>query len=246
VATIIQSPYGTGGLYSLIVVLIALQVFSSVTDKEGGGMVLTEREFVKVLVGTSLRLLGVVGAVLVWVVIYLAIQGNPWFTFTEHAFSELGSPMADDPEVFNTGLIVLGGLFSLYAVALIQDASNKVETVGGAFTLLAGLFLTLIGVYPSGTAPHTFVSLWFFIQADIAIIAWGIGILWSDWRRLGAAVIGIGVVGPLIAAAVPWPSIAVVEAYGIVLMDAWVVLMLRVQYVRLKRAPTTYVRFEPR
>jgi signal peptidase I len=246
VITAIRSPYGMGIIFSSIIVLIVVEVVSSVTGTEDGGRASKRGEALTVLGGMSLRLLGVVGAVFAWVVIYLAIQRNPWFAVTEHAFSDLGGPMADDPGVFNTGLMVLSGLFSLYALTLIQDARNKVETVGGAFALLAGLFLTLIGVYPSGTDPHTFVSIWFFIQADIAITAWGLGILWSGWRRLGAAFIGIGVVGPLIAVAIPWPSIAVVEVYGIVLIDVWVALMLRIQYVRLKRAPATYLRFTPR
>ncbi len=205
-----------------------------------------ELVFIRTLVGMPLRLIGVVGAVLAWVVIYLAIQRNPWFIATEHAFSDLGGPLANDPAFFNTGLIGLGGLFSLYALILLQDAINKVETVGSAFALVAGVFLILIGVYPSDTTPHAFVSLWFFVQVDLAITAWGIGMLLSGWDRIGAVVTGIGVVGPLIAVAAPWPSIAVVEAFGIALIDVWVTLMLRVHWVRLKRPPATYVRFSPR
>jgi len=203
-------------------------------------------EFIRALVGTPLRLIGVVGVILAWVVIYLAIHRNPWFIFTEHAFSDLGGPMANDPGLFNVGLIVLGGLFSLYALVLLQDAINKVETAGGSFALLAGIFLALIGVYPSGSTPHTFVSLWFFVQADIAITAWGFGILLSGWDRFGAVVTGIGVLGPMIAVAATWPSIAVVEAYGIALIDVWVALMLRVHYVRLKKPHATYRHLEPR
>jgi hypothetical membrane protein len=204
-----------------------------------------ELDFIKALVGKPLRLVGVAGVILAWVVIYFAIRDNPWFVFTEHAFSDLGGPMAEDPRIFNNGLIVLGGLFILYSLTLVRDAINKVETVGGAFALMAGVFLALIGVYPSGTTPHTFVSFWFFVQADVAVTVWGIGILLSGWDMFGAVFTCIGIVGPMIALAVTWPSIAVVEAYGIVLIDAWMVLMLRVHYVRLRKPQTTYVRFEP-
>jgi hypothetical membrane protein len=203
-------------------------------------------EFIRDLAGTPLRLIGGVGVILAWVVIYLAIHRNPWFIFTEHAFSDLGGPMANDPGFFNVGLIVLGGLFSLYALVLLQDAINKVETAGGAFALLAGIFLALIGVCPSGTPPHTFVSLWFFVQADIAITAWGIGILLSGWDRFGVVFTGIGVVGPMFAVVATWPSIAVVEAYGIALIDVWVVLMLRIHSVRLTKPHVTCRHFEPR
>ncbi len=202
--------------------------------------------FVRTLVRTPLRLVGIGGAVLAWVVIYLAVQRNPWFIVTEHAFSDLGGPLATDPGFFNTGLIGLGGLFALYALTLIQDAMNKVEAVGGAFAVVAGVFLTLIGVYPSGTAPHAFVALWFFVQADLAITAWGVGMLLSGWDRVGALFLGLGVGGPLIAVAAPWPSLAVLEAFGIALIDVWVALLLRVHAVRLRQPPATYVRFPPR
>jgi hypothetical membrane protein len=204
-----------------------------------------EQDSIKALVGKPLRLAGVAGAILAWVVIYFAINHNPWFVFTEHAFSDLGGPIAEDAEIFNNGLIVLGGLFILYALTLIWDANNKVETVGGAFALMAGIFLALIGVYPSGTSPHTFVSIWFFVQADVAITVWGIGILLSGWDVFGLVFTCIGIVGPLIAVVATWPSIAVVEAYGITLIDVWVVLMLRVHYVRGKKPRATFIHFRP-
>ena len=218
----------------------------TVDDRVDRRMASKDLTVVRTLVRTPLRLIGIGGAVLAWVVIYLAVQRNPWFIVTEHAFSDLGGPLASDPGFFNTGLIGLGGLFSLYALTLIQDATNKVEAVGGAFAFLAGVFLTLIGVYPSGTAPHAFVSLWFFVQADLAITAWGIGMFLSGWDWVGAICIGLGVGGPLIAVAAPWPSLAVVEAFGIAVIDVWVAFMLRVHYVRLRRPPATYVRFTPR
>lgn len=204
-----------------------------------------EQDSIKALVGKPLRLAGVAGAILAWVAIYFAINHNPWFVFTEHAFSDLGGPIAEDAEIFNNGLIVLGGLFILYALTLIWDANNKVETVGGAFALMAGIFLALIGVYPSGTSPHTFVSIWFFVQADVAITVWGIGILLSGWDVFGLVFTCIGIVGPLIAVVATWPSIAMVEAYGITLIDVWVVLMLRVHYVRWKKPRATFIHFRP-
>jgi hypothetical membrane protein len=124
----------------------------------------------------------------------------------------------------------------LYSLALIMDAVNKLEVVGGAFTLIAGLFLALIGIYHEGTTPHGFVSVWFFAQADLAIATWGIGLLIRRWRSMGAALTAMGLLAPLIAAAIDWPSAATAEAYGIVLIDLGVLLMLRVHAV--KRSPT--------
>ncbi len=164
---------------------------------------------------------------LFWIVASLPIAYNPWFSFTRHAFSDLGGPRASQPWIYNYGLIITAILVLLYSAALVNGAKNKVEAVGGTFMLVAGIFLALIGIYHSGTGPHGFVSGWFFIQADLAIITWGIGLMLEGRRALGAVSIAMGVLAPLFAAAVKWPSVAVLEAYGITLISIWVILMLR-------------------
>lgn len=184
--------------------------------------------YLKPAIESLFRLTGVMAALLAWIVIILAIQYNPWFQVTKHAFSDLGGPSAEEPLIFNYGLITMSILTSLYAIALIKNATNKAETVGGAFMIITGIFLALIGVYPSGTEPHTFISIWFFVQADITVIAWGIGLLLRGWKRTGIISLGMGIGGPLITPFINWPSIAVLEAYGIILINAWVILMLKV------------------
>lgn len=174
------------------------------------------------------RYCGLAAAVVAWAVFAYTISVNPWFVFTEHAFSDLGGPMASQPGVYNAGMMASGALMILYSLRCLEDSCNKPETVGGAFLAIAGVFLILIGVYPSGTRPHVFVSLWFFTQADLAIMAWGVGLLGRGERRLGAYVSALGFVSPVVASLVPWPSTAAVEAFGIIIMNVWVVLMQRV------------------
>jgi len=174
------------------------------------------------------RYCGVAAAVVAWAVFAYTISVNPWFVFTEHAFSDLGGPMATQPGAYNAGMMASGALMILYSVRCLEDSRNKLETVGGAFLAVAGLFLIFIGVYPSGTRPHGFVSLWFFAQADLAIMAWGVGLMGRGERRLGALVSALGFLSPVVALLVPWPSTATVEAFGIVVMNVWVVLMQRV------------------
>lgn len=167
-------------------------------------------------------------ALLAWTVILLSISYNPWFVFTKHAFSDLGGPAAEKAWIYNYGLIATGALVLLYSLALMMNAANKVENAGGAFISIAGIFLALIGAYPSGTRPHTFVSIWFFAQTDLAVIAWGIGLLLRGWKVLGAVITAMSITGPALAVAINWPSAATLEAYGIAIVDAWVALMLRV------------------
>lgn len=181
----------------------------------------------KTSVGRLFRFTGIAVGVLAWIVILLSISHNPWFVFTEHAFSDLGGPEAEKPWIFNYGLIIVSVFGLLYSLSLIKDAANKVETIGGAFMFTASIFLALIGVYPSGTTPHTFVSIWLFVQADLAIVTWGIGLLLSGRKVFGVFSTAMGIFGPLVAALINWPSIATLEAYGIALIDVWIVLMLK-------------------
>ena len=105
------------------------------------------------------------------------------------------------------------------------------ETVGGTFMLIASVFLALIGIYPSGTNPHTFVSIGFFIQSDLVIIAWGIGLLFRGLKRFGTLFSAIGILGPLVALIFEWPSIAILETFGILVIDLWVILMFKVSTI---------------
>jgi hypothetical membrane protein len=102
---------------------------------------------------------------------------------------------------------------------------NKLESMGSSFIFIAGIFLILIGIYPSGTDPHVFVSTWFFLQADLAIIVWGLGLIYRNARNIGYFFTAMGILGPIIAMMVDWPSAATVEAYGIVIIDIWVILL---------------------
>lgn len=185
-------------------------------------------------IGKLFRFTGLAASVLVWMVILLSIFHNPWFVFTKHAFSDLGGPEAANPWIYNYGMILLGILGFLYSLTLIEDAANKIETVGGAFMLIAGIFLALIGLYPSGTSPHNWVSTWFFVQAGLAIISWGIGLLLSGFKNLGTVFTAMGVLGGMFAIFIDWPSVAVLEAYGICIIEVWIVLMLKVHVVREK------------
>lgn len=89
-----------------------------------------------------------------------------------------------------------------------------------SFVMIAAIFLALIGIFHEGTYPHQFVSLWFFIQFDIAILVYGIGLLRvkRKWE------IYIFIISNIVAGIVKWPSAATIEAYGIIVIDIWVIM----------------------
>ena len=174
-----------------------------------------------------LRVLGLVSGISGWLVIFASIQRNPWFVFTEHAFSDLGGPIATDAWLFNNGMIITGLMIVLYGVYLVHESFNKPMTVGAAFLMITGVFLTFIGMFPSGTKHHYFVSVWFFTQADLSILAWGMGLIGEKKDGQGKLFVALGIMGPLLAVIIPWPSTAVVETFGILIMNIWVALMFR-------------------
>jgi len=175
-----------------------------------------------------LRFSGVIAAVLAWFVIGLAIYYNSWFVFTRDALSDLGGPNANVPWVYNYGLIITAIFVVLYSVYLILDAKNKMEVVGGAFVAIAGIFLALIGVYYAGTRPHVFVSTWFFVQMDLAMLIYSLGLLFERLKVYGFLLIVMSVIGPVVALLVKWPSAATLEVFGIIIIDLWVFLMIGV------------------
>ena len=176
-----------------------------------------------------LRYTGLVAFLGGWVVILAAISRNPWFVFTENAFSDLGNPVANDPWIFNYGMMLNGLLIVVYGFYLIHVSFNKTSSVGAGFMMITGTFLMLIGVFPEGSQNHYFVSVWFFTQGALTVLTWGLalyrGTRWS-WEGVIFLVLSLG--GSLIAFLVPWPSIAVAEAWGIIIMDIWVAMMTRI------------------
>ncbi len=138
--------------------------------------------------------------------------------------------MAHAPWVFNNGMIVTGLLVLLYGGYLVLRSGNKVSTMGGVFTIVSGFFLFLIGVYPSGSYPHFFVSFYFFTQMDIAMGVCGIGLIKGNNNSLGKTLISLSIIGPIMALMVPWPSTALLESFGIIIMNIWTLLMLRVKH----------------
>lgn len=172
-----------------------------------------------------LRLAGLAAVVLAWAVIALSALRNPWFDLLEHAFSDLGGPGARDPWLYNYGLVATGSLTCVYSLYLAWRAGRKAHIFASAFLFVAGLFLALIGVFPASTRPHTFVSTWFFVQAWMAMVASAVGLARDGARARAALLWAMAVAGPLGALLVDWPSVAILETYGIAIVDVYVVVL---------------------
>jgi hypothetical membrane protein len=120
------------------------------------------------------RIAGVCGIfipVVIFTCLGLSIVSSPWFTWTQHALSDLGI-QPNIAVVFNYGLILGGILALIFSLGLIQILSYKI----GAYLLaLSSLALIGIGVFPETIfVLHFLTSASFFVLLTIALLIIGL------------------------------------------------------------------------
>lgn len=174
-----------------------------------------------------LRFTGLAAFALAWITVFLSIQRNTWFNFFKHALSDLGGPRAVDPWIYNVGLVATGAMASVYGVYLALVSTSKASIYASSFVFIAGIFLALVGVFPSGTRPHVFVSTWFFVQAWMAMLASAIDFLAKKEVTTGAVLLSLSVIGPVGALLIRWPSVALLEVYGVILIGVYIVTLTK-------------------
>ncbi len=176
-------------------------------------------------------ILGFLAITLAWLVILSSwMLNNSWFVFTKDAYSDFGGKESCCPGLYNYGMMIVGIIILLFSSICTYLVNQKLEAIGWSYLALAGVFLFLIGYYHSGTRPHTFVSTWFFIQADIALIL----VLYSIYRRIKNPLVLTALLAVILAfpialvvdIVIGWPSAAVIETYGILIIDYGVIIAL--------------------
>jgi len=171
------------------------------------------------------RFTGLVAIILTWIVIVASVYQNPWFNVFKHALSDLGAPKANLPWIYNIGLVIVGSIICIYSLYLAYIAINKLYVFSFALMFIAGIFLALIGLFPSSTKPHGFVSLWFFVQIWLSLVSTAISMI-KDRKIIYSLIMWIIVViGPLGAILIKWPSVAILEIYGVILIDIYVAIL---------------------
>ena len=183
-------------------------------------------------------LFGLCAVVYFWVSVSIdAYLNSSWWRFNVRSFSALGDPgsnssgaaaglywIYNDVVIFPTATLIL-----LFSAALILVARNKIQETGGSFLMVSGIFLALVGIYHGGPPTpgpvHDFVSNWFFVQAALGIIIWGIGVLWQGDRLLGWSNIFLVVGAIAIGINIKFGSVAETEAFAIIVIDIWVLLI---------------------
>jgi len=170
------------------------------------------------------------GFSLFWVFLVLSISRNPWFDLRRHALSDLGDARrATDPWMYNAGLVVVGTVLCVYSLYVAYVSRGRLAVFSSALLFTAGLFLALVGVFPSGTRPHTFVSTWFFVQVWLSSIPLLVDSVRSRRPTYVASMASVSIIAPAVAYAVEalvgWPSVAILEVYGAVVVGLYLAVL---------------------
>ena len=184
---------------------------------------LTDKESLKKMTKYSAITL----VILPWVVFLICYLLNPQWVLTRDALSSFGDPsFSKFPWVYNVGLGIIAIVIWVMSLGIVATSEKKMQVFGGAFWFVAGIFLSLIGIYHGGTYPHDFVSTYFFVQAALAMVFMGIGSFTAQDFTGAITPISLAILMPLGDLLIPFPSSATTEIFEIALIDAWVLFSL--------------------
>lgn len=121
-------------------------------------------------------LLAVVVFALIWT---FAVMEDPSWVFGENMLSDLGVSDTAAKTYFNWGCFITGLLIMANGIG-IASLRMRLYGVSGVALAFAGLFLALVGLFPSDTGDiHTFFAVAMFALGFIAMIVSTAG----DWIR---------------------------------------------------------------
>lgn len=197
--------------------------------------------------------IGIFAAVYWWVTVLIDVHLNAnWWVFTNSSFSALGDPSpqytsAAGPALYwiynDVVMIPTGIMVIVFAAAMVVASKNKVQSTGSSFFMVSGIFLILIGIYhggpPTPAGYHDFCSAAFFYFALISILIWSVGVIWERRFLLGVGMLLLAIVTVALlfipgTKHIIETSVATTEAYGILAIDAWLVLMMIHQKFKMK------------
>jgi len=117
-------------------------------------------------------LLGIIGPVIAYFSIGLAIYFSPWFSWYKNALSDLGHAQKSSVSpVFNSGLLLSGFLIAIYAV----KSLSKHAKYASISLVFSALMLQSIAAFDEIYGEiHLVASILFFVSAGISCVIYSI------------------------------------------------------------------------
>ena len=178
------------------------------------------------------RIAGIAGLVappLVFACILTAIASWPQFNWFNNALSDLGVQNGATSIVFNSGLIIGGLIFIIFATGLFNFAAkNGTCYLGSTFFILAALMLIAIGVFNENFSPtHYLLSIGLFVFLPISLLTLTAAYLLAHRFRLAAFTLASAIVAAAIWAfefAIKYaPGVAIPEFVSGLAGAVWVI-----------------------
>lgn len=189
----------------------------------------------------QLQLAGIAGMItpiIVFAMIFGAISSWSNFDWVNNALSDLGVQWGLTANLFNSGLVLGGLLFMIFANGLHLCYGKRIPgKIGSGLFFLACVALIGIGIFNETFSPtHYIVSLMLFICLPLSLLAFAVALWQSKQRKIGVLTLALG-----IAASVPWllqfsinyvPNVAIPETISGLTGAAWTMIM---GYIILQR-----------
>ncbi|MDY6930863.1 MAG: DUF998 domain-containing protein [Halobacteriota archaeon] len=200
-------------------------------------------------------LCGIIGPIVTFTCIAVAIYLSPWFSWTENWLSDLGGSPGERPIwsangapsiIFNLGPIS-GGIFGILFIDVLRMSRLRKSEIGRValhLLMIDMAFLVLIGVFPETTGrAHLVVSTTFFLLVPLSLIPIGVALIRESSRRLGGFSALLGFISlssfPLLDVPRPWGGNAFVEMFPSVSISLFSIVF---GILMFRRDPSIYDR----
>jgi hypothetical membrane protein len=184
-------------------------------------------------------IIGIIAPVFSFLCILLAIASWTSFNWVNNALSDLGVQNGITPIIFNSGLVISGFLFLVFATGLFQfNEKRLLGKVGAAVFILACGALIGIGIFNENFSPaHYIFSVAFFMLFPISMLIL-VGAFWLENKHK----LSLFTLASSLAAAVTWllqffihyvSNVAVPEFVSGLLGALWVIGL---SYLMIKKS----------
>ncbi|PTD94461.1 hypothetical protein C9439_02790 [archaeon SCG-AAA382B04] len=106
---------------------------------------------------------GILSPLAIFLFTIVSIFLNPWFNFSEFAFSHLGGSEVSYNYIFNLGLIISGLLGTIFSFGLFNSGKKVYSKIGSISFGIGMISFSLLGVFPFGTTPHVYLAGLFYV-----------------------------------------------------------------------------------
>lgn len=145
---------------------------------------------------------GIASPIVAYVFIFISILVHPEFSWASKELSYLGAVDTSYNNIFNFGLMISSIIGIIFTLAIMQFAESNIGYVGIAGFGAGMACLLLVGIFPSGTAPHYPVSILFFSLTLAGLAIFGVDqflemeYLWSAfiWSSIGVSALLAGII----------------------------------------------------